>query len=86
MVDQFGEPRSGQPHDGDERTAADGRRHRARRPTGTSCYPEHPVNELLSNKPGSQSPFGDDITFPLPVESLYYSHPGPDNRPHLAWH
>jgi hypothetical protein len=49
-------------------------------------YPEHPVNELLSNKPGSQSPFGDDITFPLPVESLYYSHPGPENRPHLAGH
>lgn len=47
-------------------------------------YPEHPVNELLSNKAGSQSPFGDDISFPLPVESLFYSHPGPDNRPHLA--
>ncbi len=46
-------------------------------------YPEHPVNELLSNKPGSQSPFGDDITFPLPVESLHYAHPGPENRPHL---
>jgi len=46
-------------------------------------YPEHPVNELLSNKPGSQSPFGDDITFPLPVEDLYYAHPGPENRPHL---
>jgi hypothetical protein len=47
-------------------------------------YPEHPVNELLSNKAGSQSPFGDDIAFPLPVESLYYDHPGPENRPHLA--
>lgn len=49
-------------------------------------YPDHPVNELLSQRPGSQSPFGDDITFPLPVEELYYSHPGPDNRPHLAGH
>jgi len=47
-------------------------------------YPVHPVNELLSNKAGSQSPFGDDITFPLPVESLYYHHPGPENRPYLA--
>ena len=46
-------------------------------------YPEHPVNELLSNKAGSQSPFGDDISFPLPVEALFYSHPGPDNRPNL---
>jgi hypothetical protein len=47
-------------------------------------YPEHPVNELLSDKAGSQSPFGDDLSFPLPVESLHYRHPGPDNRPHLA--
>jgi hypothetical protein len=47
-------------------------------------YDEHPVNELLSDKSGSQSPFGDDLTFPLPAEALYYSHPGPDNRPHLA--
>jgi hypothetical protein len=44
-------------------------------------YPEHPVNELLSNKPGSQSPFGDDIAFPLSVDSLHYSHPGPANHP-----
>lgn len=44
-------------------------------------YPEHPVNELLSNKAGSQSPFGDDIAFPVPVDSLFYQHPGPDNRP-----
>ena len=44
-------------------------------------YPEHPVNELLSNKAGSQSPFGDDIAFPLAVDNLYYRHPGPDNRP-----
>jgi hypothetical protein len=47
-------------------------------------YPEHPVNELLSNKAGSQSPFGDDISFPLPVENLHYHHPGPENRPYLA--
>ncbi|HJQ01244.1 MAG TPA: hypothetical protein VJ851_06580 [Jatrophihabitans sp.] len=44
-------------------------------------YPEHPVNELLSNKPGSQSPFGDDIAFPLSVDHLFYSHPGPANHP-----
>jgi hypothetical protein len=49
-----------------------------------NLYPEHPVNELLSQKAGSQSPFGDDITFPLPVEDLYYKHPGPADRPHLA--
>lgn len=49
-------------------------------------YSEHPVNELLSSKPGSQSPFGDDISFPLPVSELYYSHPGPDNRPNRPVH
>jgi len=51
--------------------------------TWEETYPEHPVNELLSNKAGSQSPFGDDVTFPLPLESLHYHHPGPENRPHL---
>jgi hypothetical protein len=49
-------------------------------------YPEHPVNELLAQKPGAQSPFGDDITFPLPIESLHYEHPTSANRPHLAGH
>jgi hypothetical protein len=34
-----------------------------------------PVNELLSDRPASNSPFGDDITFPLPVSSLVYLHP-----------
>jgi hypothetical protein len=47
-------------------------------------YPEHPVNELLSQKAGAQSPFGDDLTFPLPVQDLYYTHPSPAERPHLA--
>jgi hypothetical protein len=49
-------------------------------------YPDHPVNELLSNKAGSQSPFGDDLSFPLPVGDLYYSHPGPENRPNRPGH
>lgn len=44
-------------------------------------YAEHPVNELLSDKAGSQSPFGDDVIFPLPVEELFYDHPGPESRP-----
>jgi hypothetical protein len=34
-----------------------------------------PVNELLSDRPASSSPFGDDLTFPLPVSSLVYLHP-----------
>ena len=50
------------------------------------AYDEHPVNELLSNKAGAQSPFGDDLSFPLPVADLHYSHPGPENRPNRAGH
>lgn len=34
-----------------------------------------PVNEFLSDRPASASPFGDDQTFPLPVSSLVYLHP-----------
>jgi hypothetical protein len=34
-----------------------------------------PVTELLSDRPASNSPFGDDLTFPLPVSSLVYLHP-----------
>jgi hypothetical protein len=44
-------------------------------------YAPEPVNELLSDKAGSQSPFGDDLTFPLPLAALYYEHPGPETRP-----
>jgi len=47
-------------------------------------YPDHPVNELLSQRSGAQTPFGDDITFPLPVEDLHYHHPRAEDRPHLA--
>jgi hypothetical protein len=30
------------------------------------------VAELVSDRPAAPSPFGDDQTFPLPVESLTY--------------
>jgi succinate dehydrogenase / fumarate reductase iron-sulfur subunit len=39
-----------------------------------------PVNELLGEYQGANSPFGDDQTFPLPVDSLPYSHPDPKAR------
>ena len=32
----------------------------------------HAVSELLSDRVGAPSPFGDDQTFPLPVEHLTY--------------
>jgi hypothetical protein len=32
----------------------------------------HAVSELLSDRAAAPSPFGDDQTFPLPVERLTY--------------
>lgn len=32
-----------------------------------------PVSELAYDRPGGPSPFGDDLEFPLPVESLRYT-------------
>ena len=32
----------------------------------------HAVSELLSDRVGAPSPFGDDQTFPLPVDQLTY--------------
>jgi succinate dehydrogenase / fumarate reductase iron-sulfur subunit len=34
-----------------------------------------PVSEATSDRAGAGSPFGDDITFPLPPEHLSYEHP-----------
>ena len=36
---------------------------------------DHAVTELSSTRSGGLSPFGEDTTFPLPVESLPYIHP-----------
>lgn len=32
----------------------------------------HVVSELVSERPAAPSPFGDDQTFPLPVDRLNY--------------
>jgi succinate dehydrogenase / fumarate reductase iron-sulfur subunit len=34
-----------------------------------------PINELLFDRPGAPSPFGEHQEFPLPVEDLSYEHP-----------
>jgi len=34
-----------------------------------------PVTEATSDRAGAGSPFGDDITFPVPPEQLAYDHP-----------
>jgi succinate dehydrogenase / fumarate reductase iron-sulfur subunit len=36
------------------------------------------LSEILLDRPGPASPFGDDQTFPVPVERLRYRHPKPD--------
>jgi hypothetical protein len=37
-----------------------------------------PVTEATYDKAGAASPFGDDLTFPFPVERLTYEHPPMD--------
>ena len=34
-----------------------------------------PVTELISEMAGGLSPFGEDHSFPLPVDRLRYAHP-----------
>ncbi|GAA1702678.1 hypothetical protein [Fodinicola feengrottensis] len=34
-----------------------------------------PVNELLFERQGPASPFGEDTVFPLPLDQLPYKHP-----------
>jgi succinate dehydrogenase / fumarate reductase iron-sulfur subunit len=34
-----------------------------------------PVSEFAADRAGAASPFGDDITFPVPPERLTYEHP-----------
>ena len=41
-----------------------------------------PLTELTSETAGSLSPFGEDHSFPLPVERVRYAHP--TDRPNRA--
>ena len=34
-----------------------------------------PVSEFAFDRAGAGSPFGDDITFPVPADRLTYEHP-----------
>ncbi|MGA8115067.1 MAG: hypothetical protein WCA46_15485 [Actinocatenispora sp.] len=48
----------------------------ADRPRGHVVKPGHlPVSEMLFDRPGAASPFGEDITFPLPVDQIVYQLP-----------
>ena len=42
------------------------------------------VDEIASDMAGSLSPFGPELQFPLPLDKIIYTHPGPGDRPHLA--
>ena len=42
------------------------------------------VNELAADQAGSLSPFGLEAEFPLPLDKIWYRHPGPESRPNLA--
>jgi hypothetical protein len=37
-----------------------------------------PVSEILFDRPGAPSPFGEDVTFPLPVDRILYRPPSSD--------
>ena len=39
------------------------------------------VTEILFDRAGAASPFGDDVRFPLPVSELTYVHPTEDAFP-----
>jgi len=41
------------------------------------------VSELVSEAAGSHSPWG-DTEVPMPVDKIWYRHPGRAERPHLA--
>ena len=34
-----------------------------------------PVSEILFDRPGAPSPFGEDVTFPVPSDRLAYEPP-----------
>jgi succinate dehydrogenase / fumarate reductase iron-sulfur subunit len=37
-----------------------------------------PVNEMLGEYQGANSPFGDDVSFPLATDKIEYVHPDPE--------
>ena len=40
-----------------------------------------PLTEATLDRAGACSPFGDELTLPLPVSKLTYVHPSPDAFP-----
>lgn len=48
-----------------------------------NSHDDFDVSELLSNAAGAHSPFG-ELEYPVPHETLTYTHPGPESRPRMA--
>jgi hypothetical protein len=40
-----------------------------------------PVTELIAERAGPLSPFGEDVEFPLPPDQVAYVHPSEADRP-----
>jgi succinate dehydrogenase / fumarate reductase iron-sulfur subunit len=51
-----------------------------RQPLGPEVGPDGrvDVSELISQRPGGPSPFGDEQEFPLPTDRISYNHPTPN--------
>ena len=64
------EPRQTQPHQ------PQGRKSRER----TVKPGRLPVTEATYGKAGAASPFGDDVTFPLPMDEIDYDHLHPEDE------
>ena len=59
---------------GTEVTESDATESRGAAPGPRSAKDGHlPVSELIADRAAAPSPFGDDQTFPLPVEDLTYT-------------
>jgi hypothetical protein len=43
-----------------------------------------PVSELVAERPGPLSPFGEDVEFPLPPDKVAYVHPTAADKPAMA--
>jgi hypothetical protein len=46
--------------------------------------PDFNISEFAADSAGPLSPFGSDVEFPLPVDTIRYTHPAPADRPNLA--
>jgi hypothetical protein len=55
-----------------------------REPGAELAMTDFHVNELAADQAGGLSPFGPDREFPLPIDKIRYTHPGPADRPRLA--